>query len=363
MTTAPWVLVVDDEPAARSEMAQTIAGAGFQYRTASDLNEARKILSAHREIQIVVTDLRMPGGTGIQLIESEAAPENAEQGREFVIMTGHGDNKETLRALRLGVRDFLEQPFDPARLLVAVERASAALRDRQQQRMLIETMTRDLELQSQLIASLRDQLDHAYAEPLHCLHEATFHRDHETAAHTRRIGIYARLIARRLGLSPLEEARIDVAARLHDVGKIGIPDAILLKPAPLTGAEWAAMQRHAEIGEAILSRSSGSPLMRLAAGIAGGHHEQWCGTGYPRRLAGDAIPLVARITQIGDVYDALRSPRVYKEAFSHRQAVDIMLHGDSRTHPKQFDPQLLAVFESEHQDFGRVFEGLQDDQD
>ena len=361
MSSGPWVLLVDDEPAIRAEMAEAIGDAGFHYLTAADVAEARGILADHDEVQIVVTDLRMPGLSGMSLIESEPADNADERDREFVIMTGHGDKEEAIRALRLGVHEFLEKPFDPERLLAAVNRASAVLRDRQQRRMLTEAMRHDLDKQSRLIATLRDQLSHAYAEPLYCLNEASFHRDHETASHTRRIGIYARFIARRIGWSALDEARIDLAARLHDVGKIGIPDAILRKPGPLTTEEWTIMKRHAEIGEAILSGSSGSPEMRLAAEIAGSHHEQWTGTGYPRGLVGEAIPLAARITQIGDVYDALRSPRAYKAPFSHERAVEIMLHGDGRTQPEHFDPGLLAIFESEQRLFNRVFESLQDD--
>ncbi len=154
-----------------------------------------------------------------------------------------------------------------------------------------------------------------------------------------------------------------MAARLHDVGKIGIPDAILRKPGPLTAEEWAVMQRHTEIGEAILSQSHSSRELKMATEIAGGHHEHWDGSGYPRGLAGESIPIAARITQIADVYDALRSCRPYKTRMSHEEAFSIILNGDDRTRPEHFDPRLLEVFDRQEALFASIFDSLQEDDD
>ncbi len=359
----PSVLLVDDEPDIRGELAETVADAGFPYLTASAVGEARGLLADHPEIGIVVTDLLMPGESGLALLEGEPPPSSLERRREFVIMTGHGDKAEAIRALRLGVLDFLEKPFDPDALMHAIRRAAGLLRGRGQHRRLCETLREDMELQNDEITFLRDQLNHAYAEPLHCLSEASFHRDHETGSHTRRIGIYARFLARALGWTPLDEARIELAARLHDVGKIGIPDAILRKPGPLTAEEWAVMQRHTEIGEAILSQSHSSRELKMATEIAGGHHEHWDGSGYPRGLAGESIPIAARITQIADVYDALRSCRPYKTRMSHEEAFSIILNGDDRTRPEHFDPRLLEVFDRQEALFASIFDSLQEDDD
>jgi putative two-component system response regulator len=357
----PSVLLVDDEPQLCEKLAKTVAGAGFPYLTACNVTDAQRLLCDHDEIGIVVTDLHMSGRSGLRLLESEPPPISLERRREFVVMTGRVDKAEAIRALRLGVLDFLEKPFAADLLLDAVGRAVEVLRSRAQHRLLRDGLREDMAQQSELIALLRDELSHAYAEPLHCLCEASFQRDHETGSHTRRMGMYARFLARALGWSPLDEARIDLAARLHDVGKIGIPDSILRKQAALTADEWLVMKRHTEIGEAILARNSASRDLKLAADIAGGHHEHWDGTGYPRGLAGDAIPLAARITQIGDVYDALRSPRPYKRHLNHTQAMDVLLNGDGRTRPEHFDPRLLNVLERQQYLFATVFDHLRDE--
>jgi len=359
----PQVLLVDDEPDIRREMGEAVDDAGFRHFSAGCVDEARALLADHDEIGIVITDLRMPGESGLTLLEAEPPPSSLERRREFVIMTGHGDKQEAIRALRLGVLDFLEKPCDPDALACSIHRAAEVLRGRAQHRLLRDNLREDMEMQQALIASLRDQLNHAYAEPLHCLSEASFHRDNETGSHTRRIGIYARFVARALGWSPLDEARVELAARLHDVGKIGIPDAILRKPGPLTPDEWIVMKRHTEIGEAILSQSHASRELQLAAEIAGSHHERWDGSGYPRGLARDAIPIAARITQIGDAYDALRSTRPYKLPLDHRQACAVILNGDDRTRPEHFDPAVLGIFERQEALFASVFDSLQEEGD
>ncbi len=196
----PSVLLVDDEPDIRGELAETVADAGFPYLTASAVGEARGLLADHPEIGIVVTDLLMPGESGLALLEGEPPPSSLERRREFVIMTGHGDKAEAIRALRLGVLDFLEKPFDPDALMHAIRRAAGLLRGRGQHRRLCETLREDMELQNDEITFLRDQLNHAYAEPLHCLSEASFHRDHETGSHTRRHWHLCSLLGACLGL-------------------------------------------------------------------------------------------------------------------------------------------------------------------
>ena len=286
----PSVLLVDGESEIRHELAATLTKAGFAYLGASNLTEAQRVLADHAEVGIVITDLTTSGTAGLTLIEEEPPVSSPERRHEFVVVTGNGNKEDAIRALRLGVLDFFEKPFDSRALVEAVHRAARVLKSRAEHQLLRQSLREDIEEQYQVIANLRDQLSHAYAEPLHCLSEASLQRDHETGAHTRRIGIYARFLARELGWPPLNEARLDLAARLHDVGKIGIPDAILLKQAPLTAPEWSIMKRHTVIGEAILSRSSGSPVIKLAADIAGGHHERWDGTGYPRGLRGEGIP-------------------------------------------------------------------------
>jgi putative two-component system response regulator len=198
-------------------------------------------------------------------------------------------------------------------------------------------------------------------ELVHCLARAAEHRDDDTGKHILRVGRYAALIAREAGLpGPLIEM-LELAAQLHDVGKIGISDAILLKPGRLTDEERSLMEKHAQVGTDVLNahddilgnamirhaklgeaipQSSRSPLTNLAASIALTHHEKWDGSGYPNGLSGTDIPIEGRITAIADVFDALRSTRPYKEAFSFDRSFDILLEGRG----KHFDPELLDYF-------------------
>lgn len=200
----------------------------------------------------------------------------------------------------------------------------------------------------------------AYFEAVRRLVVAAEYKDEETANHIQRISHYARTLALELGWSEAQAVLIFDAAPMHDVGKIGVPDAILLKQGPLTPEEWTIMKRHPEIGESILAGSR-SPLLAMAAEIAAGHHERYDGTGYPKGVKGDATPLPARIVMLCDVYDALRSRRPYKPAFDHAKSCEIILNGDGRTRPEHFDPRLLEIFARTKDRFGAIYDELRDD--
>lgn len=200
-----------------------------------------------------------------------------------------------------------------------------------------------------------ERLETAHLDTLmRLVHGAAF-RDQETGAHIRRIGLYSGLLARELGLTLEAADRIGKAAPMHDVGKLGVPDRILHKPGLLTPEEWVAMKRHCEIGGHLLTGSP-SKLIQTAEIIALHHHERYDGSGYPKGLAGDAIPLEARIVAVVDVYDALRSPRAYKPAYSHHDALDVILRGDGRTLPDHFDRHILETFRRVEQQFALIYE-------
>ncbi len=203
------------------------------------------------------------------------------------------------------------------------------------------------------------EVEAAYVEALNCLTVAAEYKDEETANHIKRIGDYARLLARQLGWPEQQIEHMYRAAPMHDVGKIGVPDAILLKQGPLTAEEWQIMKSHPHIGEKILAGPP-SPLLKMAAEIAANHHERWDGSGYPKGLKGEEIPVSGRIVMLCDIYDALRSQRPYKPAFDHTTACAIILRGDDRTKPAHFDPTLLASFEHTKDAFAGTFERLSD---
>ncbi|HBD09259.1 MAG TPA: two-component system response regulator, partial [Syntrophobacteraceae bacterium] len=202
-------------------------------------------------------------------------------------------------------------------------------------------------------------LEEAQIEILERLELAAKYRDKKTGNHLRRMREYCRIMGKAAGLSPHEVESIAAASPLHDVGKIGIPDAILLKPGMLTVDEWQVMQTHTVIGATILGESNW-PLIRLGREIALSHHERWDGGGYPHGTKGDTIPLAARITNICDQYDTLRSPRAYRAARDHREAVYVITKGDQRTRPEHFDPQVLEAFEAHAEQFRELFEQYSD---
>jgi putative two-component system response regulator len=183
---------------------------------------------------------------------------------------------------------------------------------------------------------------------------AAEHKDEDTGAHVKRISYYSRKLAGMLGKDKDFVDKIFFASPMHDIGKIGIPDHILLKPGGFTPDEWEVMKGHASMGAKILGNSKSSYL-KMGAEIALNHHERWNGE-YPDGKRGEAIPLAARIMNICDIYDALRSKRPYKPAFDHMKTMDFITRGDSRTQPEHFDPVIFAEFKQKHQSFRDIFE-------
>jgi len=203
------------------------------------------------------------------------------------------------------------------------------------------------------------ELDRAYFDSLLRLARAAEYRDGETGFHMQRMGLYAKVLAERVGLDQPEAEVLAVAAPLHDVGKIGVPDRVLLEPGPLTPADRSIMERHTVIGASLLEGSP-SKVVELARTIALTHHERWDGSGYPQALIGEEIPLAGRIVMLCDQYDALRSARPYKEPVSHGETCKILSEGDGRTDPSHFDPRLLATFLEAAGDFEAIFSGAAD---
>jgi len=213
----------------------------------------------------------------------------------------------------------------------------------------------DLEFALELERRRSAELEQAYYDMVLRLTRASVYKDNETGAHIQRVSYYARIIARHIGWSDADQELIFRAAPMHDVGKIAIPDALIRKRGSLDGEDRKIMESHTLRGCQLLEGSN-SRLLEMARDIAVTHHEHWDGSGYPRRLQGNQIPIVGRIVMLGDNYDALRSQRSYKKSFPHEKACRIILEGDARTRPEHFDPQLLEVFRLVHPEFNEVFE-------
>lgn len=223
----------------------------------------------------------------------------------------------------------------------------------------LQAYAKDLKLALAASKQKTDQLEKAYCDMVFRLGLASKYKDEETGNHIQRISHYSELIAINLGWKKVDAEVLAKAATMHDIGKIGIPDAILLKQGPLNGAEREIMMLHPKIGARLLEDSDSS-LLQIGKDIALNHHERWDGTGYPQGLKGEEIPLVGRIVMVADVYDALRSKRPYKPAFDHEKTLDIMFKGDGRTKPEHFDPQLLELFGDLHQEFAEICDRFTD---
>jgi putative two-component system response regulator len=313
------VLVIDDDTAMHARLCRILADAGYRSTSASTAAQARARL-AEAPFDLMLCDVQLGGVSDLDLVEHILVhhPHIA-----AVIVSGVDDVVLADRALAIGACGYLIKPFDANDVLCSV--TSAVSRRRH-----------DLDAEA--------VLNDAREEMIRRLSTAVEARDPSTAAHIDQMSDYCAAIAHELGLPTDHCELIHTASAMHDVGKIGIPDDILLKPGTLTAPERAAMEQHAEIGYRILVGSR-SELLQLAAVIAWTHHERFDGSGYPRGLAGHAIPLEGRIAAVADVFDALTRDRVYRPRFSRGDAVELLERGRG-TH---FDPYvldaLLAVLE------------------
>ena len=325
------VMVVDDQSTGRAILEQVVRSLDERVAVQGFARPVDAVVWATRHASdLVLVDYMMPDMDGIEFVKRLRALPGYEH-VPIVMVTVHDDRKVRYAALDAGITDFLTKPVDAreclarCRNLLTLRRQQLALEDR---RRLLEHMVEDA------TREVRER----EKETLLRLARAGEFRDEETGNHLMRMSRYSRLIANALGLEHDEAETVELAAPLHDIGKIGIPDQILLKPAKLDDAEWQVMQRHPVIGHEIL-KGSASKYVRMGALIALGHHEKYDGSGYPNGLVGDHIPLCARIVAIADVYDALTSVRPYKPAWPVAEAIVYMEEHAGR----HFDPQLVEI--------------------
>lgn len=327
------ILIVDDEEAIRTLLAGYLQSQGFQTATAADGHDALSALD-RQTFDLILSDVRMPGMDGIALL-AEVMRRHPEAG--VLMLTGCEDVSIAVGAMKAGALDYLLKPFELAKVRERVQDALARWRGQQAEALRVRELEDAVHQQTAEVRRLLANLDQASEMTLEALVTALDAREHETKAHSRRVGEYAVYLARRMGVDPDQLEVIRRGAMLHDIGKIGVPDHILLKPGQLTEAEWWEMRKHPQIGYWILS---GIQELRPAAEIVLCHHERFDGRGYPRGLRGEEIVLGARIFSVVDSLDAITSDRPYHRGASYQVArEEIAAHAAT-----QFDPLVVERF-------------------
>lgn len=327
------ILVIDDQPANVKLLQKSLELDGyFNVTTTTDPAQGLEFFRQDRH-DLVLLDLNMPEINGFQVMET--MHEIIDEDDDFlpvIVLTAQTDRESRLRALEAGARDFLTKPFDRTELVTRI-------RNMLEVRLLHNQVKDQNRMLEEKVRERTHEIENTRLEIIKRLGRAAEYKDNETGLHIIRMSKISCLLAKAMGLDDKQCELILNASPMHDVGKIGIPDHILLKPGKFEPDEWEIMKTHVTIGGEILSGND-STLLKMAAEIALTHHEKWDGSGYPNGLRGDAIPLVGRIVAISDVFDALTSERPYKKAWSVEDAV-VFINDQSGLH---FDPQIVTLF-------------------
>jgi response regulator RpfG family c-di-GMP phosphodiesterase len=359
----PQILFVDDEPNMLEMFGRMIEREtdGWRGHYCASAEEAMTAVAAS-EFDAIVSDIRMPGKDGFELLAALRSSERAQR-IPVIILTGDCDNRLKQKALELGATDLLNKPVNRDEFFARV-RSALKLKFYEDQQ------SEQIGILDQMVRERTRELEAAHQEVVWRLAKACEYRDDETGNHVVRVACYSRLLAQGLGMDQDFVDLVFLVSPLHDIGKIGIPDSILLKEGKLTPQERTVIERHTVIGREMLSGNpkavaacgltdiahlfqaggpSRNPIIGMASLVAQGHHERWDGRGYPQGLAGEAIPLAARIVALADVYDALLSKRPYKPAFSQEKSEGIIQEESGH----QFDPAVVTAF-FEHVDAMRA---------
>ena len=359
------ILIVDDEERNIRLLSHLCLNLGYLISTAGNGNEAIEKTNAESP-DLILMDVMMPGMDGFEATERIKKNDKTKQ-IPVIIVTALDQKRDKLTGISRGANDFLTKPFDTEELSLRI-RNNLEIKDYHDLlkdhnlRLEDEVARRTEELKKAYteIDNAYKAVQSSYIETIQRLNMAAEYKDEDTGAHIRRISLYTKELASTLGMDFEFIETIYYASPMHDIGKVGIPDMILLKSDKLSPEEWAVMKTHTTIGAAILGQST-SNFLRMAEQIALTHHERWNGTGYPRGLKGEDIPLPGRITNIVDQYDALRSRRPYKVNLHHSTVVKIITEGDGRTSPEDFDPEVLNAFRKTEKKFDEIYNSQADD--
>jgi putative two-component system response regulator len=339
----PRVLVVEDEELVRRTLRRILEEQGLQVQEAGNGAEALTVL--HDGLDVILLDVQMPEMDGFEFLKRLRAHQRFSE-LPVVMVTGLDGRADRLKAAEHGASDFIGKPFEVGEVRVRVgaqlrlKRGSDRLK-RQSEILEEEVKKRTAALRGALRREkeARQELQEAHLDTIRRLVLAAELRDGRTAEHIARIGDYCTVLGKGLGMEGEDLAQVAPACSLHDIGKIGMPDAILTKPGPLTMEERAIMEEHTLVGARILNGAS-APILRLGSRVALTHHERWDGTGYPMGLKGKEIPLLGRICAVADVFDALTTDRLYRRAVSNEEAYAYM----RRAAGLDLDPQIVEVF-------------------
>lgn len=350
--TESKILIIDDDLSVHRALKRLLSRAGFENVMATD--QPKDVLALYESFQpdLLILDLNMPEISGFEVL-SMLREKDLELlvSVPVIVLTGEGGRDNKRHALELGARDFLTKPCDPIELRIRVK---GYLEIRHLHRKLA-AQNEDLERR---VRERTRELEDSKFEVIQRLMVAAEYRDDDTGEHILRMSQYSELIALSYGLDAEAADKILWASPMHDIGKLGIPDAILLKPGKLTDEEWELMKTHCEIGADLLTGSN-SEILMLAETIAMTHHEKWDGSGYPAGLKGEEIPVEGRIVAVADVFDALTSERPYKRAWTAKEAIDEI----KKSSGSHFDPAVVDAFleclpglEAISKAFGNTFE-------
>jgi len=337
MKNNPVILVVDDHPENIDLLEAHLVPQGYEIVMAGNGEEALLKLSGN-QIDLILLDVQMPGIDGFE-VTRRIRKNPAYTQLPVILVTALRETEERVKGIDAGCDDFISKPFDKLELLTRIRsllkiKAYNDLRSNYQKKLESEVALRTMELKHAL-----ERVKESSLETIYRLSTASEYKDEDTGAHVKRMSHYSAAVAASLGFSGTIVETIRYAAPMHDVGKIGIPDRILLKPGKLDSEEWIIMKQHTVIGASIL-KDSGAEIIKMGEIIALGHHEKWDGSGYPNKLTGIEIPVVCRICAIADVFDALTSKRPYKEAFSVEKSLAIIREGKG----SHFDPDVADAF-------------------
>jgi putative two-component system response regulator len=333
------VLIVDDDIGHRALLEEMVKDMGYEADTAEDGFEALAKAKTGT-FDALLLDVRMPGKDGFEIAQEIRNNPSTEKTPAIIMVTALDSQEDKKRSSKVGASAFVNKPVNYKQLHSTLKNALEKVREKQ-----VKTIKQDNNCQLNVepyIKELTNASREAYTahiETLERLAIAAEYRDEDTGVHVRRVGEYAALIARQLHFSPGEIEVLRYASQLHDIGKIGIPDSVLLKPGILTEEEWEIIKEHPTIGARILGDSS-SKYLQAGEEIALTHQERWDGSGYPKGLKGNDIPVFGRITAVADVFDALSSTRPYRKALPREKCLEIMKKGRGSL----FDPYLLDIF-------------------